>query len=200
MAAIIYESGTLGTTGVAHGTTGGTNINPFVYAGVRFELTRPVVTSQVGGHFVAFTGGTFFGAIVKLDGPNDFPDSGNLSTPDVFGATTLTFPALSAETYGDLTLPLSPGWYALVFGSGLFGTNGWGASVRNAPDIGDPGVIAFQPNSGFDWSNYSVSDANGRYVVLGNVVPEPSVIGLTILGYVAFRLRQGIGPRKQRSV
>lgn len=185
-AAVLYESGTLGTTGVPYGTTDGTNINPFVYAGVRFELTQSVVTSQVGGHFVAFTGGTFFGAIVKLSGPNDFPDSGNLSTADVLGTTSLTFPVLSSETFGNLSLPLSPGWYALVFGSGLFGVDGRGASVRNAPDVGNPGFIGFQPNSGLTWYDYSVPSANGRFVVLGNVVPELPSIQILITCFCVF--------------
>lgn len=177
-AEVLFESGTLGPTGVSFadlgGTVPGTNVNPFVFTGVRFELTQPIVTSQVGGHFVERFSGTFFGAIVALDDAIDSPDSGNLSTPDVLGATTLTFPDPSAEVSGDLALSLDPGWYALVFGSGLFGTNGQGGAVRNGMDIGSPTYIAFQPNSGFGWVSISTFP-NHRFVIEGVVVPEPTI-------------------------
>jgi len=99
---ILFESGTLGPTGVTfadleNGTVPGTNVNKFVFAGVRFELTQPVITTQVGGHFVEEVPGTFFGAIVALDDAGDFPNSADLSTADVLGATTPTYPNPSAE-------------------------------------------------------------------------------------------------------
>src|SRR5262245_59463294 len=74
----IFESGTLGPTGftwadLENQTPQGTNVNSAVFTGVRFQLANPVLTTQVGGHFVQrFAGSTFFGALVKLDGPDDF--------------------------------------------------------------------------------------------------------------------------------
>jgi hypothetical protein len=93
------------------------------------------------------------------------------------GVTTLTFPEPSAEVFGNLQLRLDPGWYALVFGSGLFGATGRGAAVLNNPDIGDPSYIAFQPGPGFGWDNLSSLFRNFRFVVEGRVVPEPSASG-----------------------
>ena len=61
---ILFESGTLGPTGLAQGSVPATNITPNVFTGVRFQLTQPVITEQVGGHFVDTANGTFFGAIV----------------------------------------------------------------------------------------------------------------------------------------
>src|SRR5262245_61142481 len=122
-AATIFESSTLGPTGIPWSdligqAVPGTNISAVTFNGVRFHLDQPVVTSQVGGHFAAPSVGTFFGAIVALDGENDFPNSGNLSTPDVLGVTTLDFSNPSAEEFGNLQLSLNPGWYAVVYGSG----------------------------------------------------------------------------------
>ena len=190
-AATVFESGTLGPTGISFAdienlTVPGTFMPSRDLRGVRFELTQPVVTSQVGGHFAGQSGGTFFGAIVKLDGQNDFPNSTTLFTPDVLGLTMLEFPSTSADVYGNLTLSLEPGWYALVFGSGLFGASGFGASVRNGSDIGDPEYI-FYPSklAWLDLDDVTTSPINHRFVVNGSVVPEPNalVIALLVLAF-----------------
>ena len=190
-AAIIFESGTLGPTGLTQGSVAATNITPNVFTGVRFLLMQPVVTAQIGGHFVDFSNGTFFGAIVALDDENDFPDSGDLSTPDVLGSTELTFPVPSDEVFGDLSLTLDPGWYALVFGSGLFGTSGDGAAPLNNPDIGDPVYIGYQFGSG--WLNLTGLSAifvDQRFVVKGIIVPEPaSVILFLVTFFLCLRRR-----------
>jgi hypothetical protein len=186
LGATIFESGTLGPTGVTWDdllaeTVGGTNISHVVFTGVRFELSQSVVTTEIGGHFLQRPGsnpegdGSFFGAVVGLGSANDFPDSGNLSTPDVLGSTLLTFPEPSGEVFGDLSLQLDPGWYALVFGSGLFGATAQGTAIRNNPDIGDPTYIGWQPHT--NWFNLAdLSDAieftNHRFVVRGSIVPQ----------------------------
>ena len=164
---------------------------PSVFSGVRFQLLQPAITTSVGGHFVdsPSSGNTFFGAIVRLDDETDFPNSGDLSTPDVVGATLLIFPDLSAEVFGDLALELDPGWYALVFGSGLFGANGSGAAVLNNLDIGTPSYIAFVPGS--EWIEVSTLPGpfqNYRLVVMGNTIPEPSSVTamLIAIGFVLF--------------
>ncbi len=196
LAATIFESGTLGPTGVtrsdiANETVAGTNVSAAVFVGVRFLVDRPVITTDVGGHFVKNLGAdeSFFGAIVALDDANDFPNSGDLSTPDVVGSTLLAFPELSDEVFGDLVRSLDPGWYALVFGSGLFGATGSGVAVRNGTDIDDPAYIAFQP--GTDWFNLSdladvVQFVNHRFVVLGSVIPEPSSLALVMICALCF--------------
>jgi len=118
-----------------------------------------------------------------LDDESDFPDSGDLSTPDVLGSTELTFPVPSAEVFGDLNLTLEPGWYALVFGSGLFGTSGNGAAPRNN--------TAFQPDSGVQWINITGAFSNQRFVVQGQIVPEASTVVLVSMmsPFIIFRRR-----------
>ena len=59
----------------------------------------------------------FFGALVALSGPNDFPDSGDLSTSDVLGVSVLAVPRPSDEVSAALDVALTPGWYALVVAS-----------------------------------------------------------------------------------
>lgn len=185
-AEVIFESGTLGPTGISQGSVVATNISSHVFTGVRFELAQPVVTSNVGGHFVDRDNGTFFGAIVALDHADDFPDSGDFSTPDVRGIATLTFPNPSAEVFGELELSLDPGWYALVFGSGLFGTSGDGAAPQNNMDIESPSYIALQPGSGVGWIEISPVFKDHRFVVKGMVVPESATIVLLGLALVIY--------------
>jgi len=191
-AATIFESGTLGPTGIprseiANETVRGTNVGPVVIVGVRFHLDHPVRTTQIGGHFVNNTGanGSFFGAIVALTDESDFPDSGNLSTPDVVGTTALSFPEPSGEVMGQLNESLDPGWYALVFGSGAFAATGSGVAVRNGMDVGDPAYIAFDAN--LDWFNLNIFQTffdNHRFVVEGTIVPEPNTLTAVLFLFI----------------
>ena len=180
LADTIFESGTLGATGVTwseveNQVSLGANISSFAFNGVKFHLSQTVITTSIGGHFVAPNDGTFFGAIVALDDETDFPDSGDLSTPDTLGHALLNCPISSAEVFGDLNLSLDPGWYALAFGSGLFGATGAGAALLNNPDIGTPQYIGHQPLSGSSWGNLlNPIFRNYRLVVEGNIVPEPA--------------------------
>jgi hypothetical protein len=150
----------------------------------------------VGGHFAAPSVGDFFGAIVALDGAMDFPDSENLSTPDVIRHASLSFPTSSAEVFGNLEVSLQPGWYALVYGSGLFGTSGIGGAPINNSDIGNPAYILFQP-SGFLWIDLETFVTDFRFVVEGSVVPEPSTSVLILLTSFAFVLRRQRAGRKK---
>jgi hypothetical protein len=197
-AAVLFESGTLGLTGVTFqdigNTVPGTNVNPFVFTGVRFELTTPVVTTQIGGHFAG--NGTFFGALGKLDGEMDFPNSGDFSTSDFVDAALLTFSNPSAEIVDDLATSLDSGWYALVFGSGLFGATGSGAALRNGMDIENPSYIAYQPMSGVTWVEITPAFNDHRFVLYGTAVPEPSsLLGLMLPAYFVARVSVRCGRR-----
>jgi hypothetical protein len=180
---ILYESGTLGPTGIPYPDDFDlrTDLN-IGFIGVRFQLTQSVLTSQIGGHFISESNGTFFGAIVALDDANDFPNSNDLSTSDVLDTTSLTFPVPSGEVFGDLELRLNPGWYALVFGSGLFGTSGHGTALWNNPVIGDPSIIVGRDRSWFDLAIFRTPPLEDfRFVLTGTVVPEPGSLSLLLL-------------------
>jgi hypothetical protein len=132
-----------------------------------------------------------FAAIVLLKNENDFPDSEDLSTSDVLGTTLIDFPEPSEETWGELAITLEPGWYALVFGGGLFGANGAGGVLSNSTDIGSPDYIGFL--TGFDWGTRLPSK---RFFVNGNVVPEPTSLVLLIIGALCIaRKRSHFAPR-----
>lgn len=186
-AATIFESGTLGATGIPRTEiTGGSNVSPVVFVGARFYIDQPVVATQIGGHFVKNIGAeeSFFGAIATLTDGDDFPDSGDLSTSDVVGTTLLAFPESSNEVFGTMAEPLLPGWYALVFGSGFFESSGSGVALNNGVDIENPAYIAFQP--GFGWSNLEGFLSDFRFLVQGRFVPEPSTYCMAFLLLVFF--------------
>lgn len=179
-AEVIYQSGSLGETGTPWlGPAPATNVNPDVFVGARFEIDQPVQTSSIGGHFVGHPlnpSDEFFGALIQLKNDADFPDSDDLSSVDVLGVTTLTFPGTSDEVFGELTVTLEPGWYAVVFGSGLFGTTAVGATLRNGMDDGPQAYIGWQPGEG--WLELSSFFENHYFVVEGTVIPEPTTIVL----------------------
>jgi hypothetical protein len=128
-----FASATLGATG---SPVGAFPMSSIQFLAVRFVLAAPGVTSNIGIHTVG--SGTFFGAVVQLSTLADFPDSLDLSTPDVLGSVVMTFPALSAEVQAPLVLNLSAGTYALIFGSSILGASGTGAAAGFDPNIGTP--------------------------------------------------------------
>jgi VCBS repeat-containing protein len=96
---------------------------------MRFEVVGPVRTAQIGGHLGASQpGATVFGAIVALTGPDDFPDSVEMNTPDVLGHALISPTNPSSLSTAELSVELSQGWYALVFGGGRLGANGSGVA------------------------------------------------------------------------
>ena len=195
IAETIYQSGELGSTGIPAMEVGfqnvpATNVAVGRFVGSRFLIEEPAVITSIGGHFVGPFGNeesSFFGSLVSLSEENDFPDSRDLSTPDVLGHTILSFPAISEEIVGDLSLTLQPGWYAVVFGSGLFGASGRGAALTNSSDSNQASFINWSPNiPGDGWFNREIlrPEINGdlRFVVNGFIVSEPSGAVLMLLG------------------
>ena len=134
----LFESGTPGPDGQTDGATFG----DFQFIGLRFFVPSTVTTETIGGHLGGLGGVDVFGAVVALSGTADFPDSSDLSTPDVRGAARIVLspsgaPSRSQVFSAPLEVKLNPGWYGLVFGSGLFGATGTGMlTMDNFPRTG----------------------------------------------------------------
>jgi hypothetical protein len=199
----IFESGTPGPDG----QTSGFSIGEAGFTGLRFFLPFAVTTDRIGGHFGGLGGVDIFGAIVALSGPSDFPDSFDLSTPDVRGAARIVLspsgdPVPSRVVSAPLDVGLTPGWHALLFGAGLFGTSGTGLfTLDNFPRTGQAifgsgGLtrpLPYQDGGLAQNRLYAFVDAQAA------PVPEPSTLlligsGLTVLARRRLRnsLRHGL--------
>jgi hypothetical protein len=203
LAGTIFETGTIGPTGITRNEllsqqVPGTNVSNEVFVAARFTLLRPALTTRVGGHFVGgFSTNSLFGAIVHLEDESDVPDSDDLSSSDVIGTTVLTFPDPSDEIFGDLSVRLEPGLYAVIFGSDLFGTDGVGAAVRNGIDHGTQSYFAWQPGSS-SWHELDSFFANHRFVVEGSIIPEPTTA--TLIGFLLLSQLSRRRPRQSRRI
>lgn len=112
----IYESVALGPLAPSGDPPPVVVVDQFV--GVKFHVSKPVRTGSIGGYFATYAPGIeadIIGAIVRLDGPHDFPNSFDLSTDDVLGKTLIHIAEPAGDFAGDLPLTLTEGWYALVF-------------------------------------------------------------------------------------
>jgi len=106
-----------------------------VWPGWRFEITTDVAFFRVTdvGYQGAFTSAAIFAAIVALDGPNDQPDALDLSGNDVVATAILNTLPINGDA--DVVIPLSttltPGSYAVIFGSNAFGATGGDGRIRD---------------------------------------------------------------------
>lgn len=107
-------------------------VNDIFFPTHRFEITQTTELSSVGGFFSVFGGdATIFAAFTSLASPTDLPNSIDLSTDDVITSTTFSVREGQGFILNDFTLTLEPGFYALTFGSGLFGAD----NIIFSPDL-----------------------------------------------------------------
>jgi len=168
--------------------------------GVKFHVSTPVTTGSIGGYFAELTGGIdsdITGAIVRLHGPHDFPDSFAPTSDDVLGTTRIRVSDVSDDFAGNLSLRLTGGWYALVFSA--TGVQDSNAAVMPGvhAEIEDPlyffgrttgatGAFEYLDGGGLDGIRMFVDSAPTA------PVPEPSTLvllasGLAGLGGIAWR-------------
>src|SRR6185369_4834197 len=98
----------------------------------------------------------------------------------LLASTTFTAPTLaSSDVSVPLSVVLSPGDYALVIGTGLFGASGAGVLATNNTSLG----ASYLTWNGSSWTNCCNADVVPRLVVYGTTaVPEPTTIALVGVG------------------
>jgi len=192
-ASVIYESATFGSA-----SGGGNSLYSDQYLGAGFSVAdaTQVHVTGIGGN-INTTSGNLFGTIVAL------PSAGSLPS---FAPSAIESNALGSVTFatgnpgGDVIIPLSltlaAGDYALIFGSGAFGTAGGGGSMAlTNTDIGSP--FYFFHNE-FGWQ--SGGNPNKRFVVEGtvSVIPIPAALPLFFSGLLGLGVM--VRRRKQKAV
>lgn len=167
------NGGTIIYASASAGDAGGYFITDVQYLGVRFNVAQGFDVTAIGGEFLGHNNGSIFGALVRLNGPSDFPDSSDFTSSDVLGHATLSPLALRGDQSTGLSVHLAPGTYGLVFGSGRFGTTG-SASLYGGTN--NP------PASFFFWSSqestggiFHEGTIAGRFFVEGTTSPSEVV-------------------------
>lgn len=182
----ILETATLGATGL----TGGYTIDDTQFLGARFSVTETYAVTAVGGH-LAVGAGTYFAAIITIEGPDALPQGDGLSVDEVVAVTTSGPTDLSDDIVIPLSVVLPPGDYALVFGSGMFGTQTSDATMTgNNLDLPDA--------SRFYWDGYGLEGGGwiddrvlgGRFFVVAEAVPEPGIGLFPAGGLLVFAWRR----------
>ena len=199
---ILYESATNG----GGPTTAGISVARTQFIASEFTLHSAATITNITGEVESLVGpNIFFMTLLALSGPG-LP---NNRIGDPFGGTlqlyTTTFSGGPAGAADDISFPISlsvsAGTYAVVFGSGLFGSppaaDGYMPCCGGAPgNIVLPGANLFvwydsSGNSDFSRASWSTDINLGeRFVVEGITIPEPSSVILIVIGLVALAFRR----------
>lgn len=185
-AAVIYQSA---SPGPADCSAGGSILDNTQFLGARFSLGSATTLTGVGGRVCGSSAADdFFAAILPLSGPGVLP---GLDPLDLISNALASAMFVPGDAGGDVTIPFSftlgPGNYALVFGAGLLGTNGFGWMPETNTDL--PGASYFfagVDSSGGTGSWNEGSFTNTRFFVMAdastNPIPEPATALLVLVG------------------
>jgi hypothetical protein len=145
----------------AAGRDSGTSITPAQFVGWRFSIDEPLRVERVGGHIHSdpFQEGEIFAAIVQLDALDAVPHGAPFTEEEVVAHTTFRANFPSDEYMTPLSATLEAGSYALVFGTGFFGAEGFAAlpNPLDQPDIPPTDISSFifwsrpRPDAEFEW-------------------------------------------------
>jgi PEP-CTERM motif len=169
------------------------------WLGARFQISEKTDITGIGG-LMELGQGTLFGAIVQISSGTALPSGSPFNAGEVAFETTLenvptTDPNLTTDFVQSVSVTLEPGWYALIFGSGDFGTTGFGG-MNQAWDPTTGYNLDLPGASYIDYSNgiypgqpafWANADFHGtRFLVYGTPIPEPSTWAMMLLGFVGF--------------
>jgi hypothetical protein len=174
-ASIALESATMGPGG----RTGGHSVSANQLIGWRFHVTSPTAVTHVGGHLGSVSG-YVFAALVSLNSLDAIPAGAPLPE-QVVAKTLLTPPALTADMRVPLSAMLTPGSYALIFGSGQFGATGRALM----PDVQQADIEPTTSSSFIAWRQtlpgefrWTSGPDRLRFVVVGSAVAGPTDFNL----------------------
>jgi hypothetical protein len=176
----IYTDAAIGN---GDGTDGGST-----FIGATFSLTgSPVSALQVGANVDAYGSGQVFAEVVSVASLSSLPNvtGSNLIAwlqSNNLGEASLSAPAAAgdASTVINFSTALASGNYALIFGSGLYGTTGEINLTSGNSTIGTPNI--FTSLEGDSFQSYG-SDTGIR--IFAAPVPLPAALPLMASGLFA---------------
>ena len=159
------------------GQTTGTPITATNYVGWRFRVNSATAVTEVGGHLGAITG-NLFAAIISLTAIDAMPQGAPFAEGTVKASTSFTPPTESGDFRTPLSASLTPGSYALIFGSGKFNASG----MALAATAGQSNITPTTQTSYVFWRqtlpnvfNWTVGTPNSiRFVVVGSEIAGPT--------------------------
>ncbi len=175
-AATVYESASFTGT-----DTGETIVQDGHLVGAAFTLTQATAITGIGGQFGGFPSGTIFGAIVPLASISDYPaaDSEDLASIAIAHTVFAVTNSAPEDVIAPIAATLQAGTYAVIFGSGQFGADGWAGLGEQNSDIGTPTLF----QTVFDDTWQPESDGGIRILVQGSAVPEPASWAMMLGGF-----------------
>ena len=177
---VTLESATLGSLSASSGYT----IADYQFVGWRFQINETLQVRDIGGHFLGLADREIFGAIAPLSDPTALPQG----IPEDLEELSLAATTFSVPNSNDpppstvvfltpLSVTLTPGYYALIFGSGLFGASGSDAMALPGDQQDFPNSSYFFATSGVGlattWINGGLSDV--YFVVEGEPISSTPV-------------------------
>ena len=196
-AAVIFESAltTEPQPGLQIGIGMGGSPSNQIY-GAAFAIPHTVQVEAIGGFFFgvpAPNNDDLFGAIIRLPSIDGLPSGDPLNFSEVMAHAVFHVDrGLAHEVIVPLAVTLQPGAYAVVFGNGLFGTEG----AAGAPSAG-PGLNARYLVWNTSIPGWRSDEGNYRFFVLGSV-PEPSAALLASTVVPLWSLAFGTGLRRRK--
>lgn len=182
---IIYQSAAF-VDYTTSGEPGGYFLDNSRSIGAAFQIIQATDVTSIGGYFSQYSTDSIFGAIVPLASLASVPSAG----VDSNALAHVVFTPVGTDQLVSMNVHLDPGFYGVVFGSGLWGTTGTSALVSGQ----DGANSQLFSGTGTGWNTFAPADMSIEVDGTVAPVPEPSesallVGGLAALGLVLHRRR-----------
>jgi hypothetical protein len=149
------------------------------YIGAAFTLGATEQITSVGGQFGGYPGGSIFAAIVPLASQTSLPSfaPSEIAT-NALADVVFSVPQATAIDYSvPLSVTLSAGSYAVIFGSGVFGAEGFAGLGYLNNVVGSPDWVNSFYENAWDADSY-----DGVRITL-TAAPELSTWAMLIIGF-----------------
>lgn len=162
--------------------------------GAAFTLGSTEQITSVGAQFGGFPGGTIFAAIVPLASQTSLPSflSSDIAANAIADVVFSVPMAVAIDYSVPLNVTLSAGSYAVIFGSGAFGAEGFAGLGYLNDVVGSPNWMSTL----FD-DTWSADLFDGVRITL-TAAPEPSTWAMLIIGLAGLGAAQRPRSRRQK--